>query len=136
MAVDLLGNLQQFQKSIERELQAKTMKVMEIPKLGEGEKIHIKLGTSKRRSTKTSDGNKKISGGPLLLKKPPKFDSRGNDTGANTTDMDSRAKENTGDATLDSQNGVVQASVPSEVDSDFGDDWNDFQEANPSSSAS
>ena len=51
VAIDLVGNLQQFQKSIERELQAKNMKVKEIPKLAKGEKIAWSDLVSKRPGT-------------------------------------------------------------------------------------
>lgn len=73
VAIDLLGNLQQFQKSIQREMEAKHMKVAEIPTLKEGDKMHINLpgggtGRRKKASTPSSAGG----GGPFLLKKPPK----------------------------------------------------------------
>jgi hypothetical protein len=81
VALDLLGNLQQFQKSIQREQQAKSMKVAEIPKLAQGEKMHIsfgKIGSSgdglekKTRSSATSGSGGGV--GPILLKKPPKVE--------------------------------------------------------------
>ena len=80
VALDLLGNLQQFQKSIQREEQAKTMKVAEIPKLAEGEKMHISFGNSSSKKPTTNNAPEKKSksisggsgGGPILLKKPPK----------------------------------------------------------------
>ncbi|KAG7374863.1 DUF1681 domain containing protein [Nitzschia inconspicua] len=86
VAIDLLGNLQQFQKSIQRELQAKTMKVTEIPTLKQGDKIHINLPTKgNNNATTTATSSHKpprkkaattttttiTGGGPLLLKKPP-----------------------------------------------------------------
>lgn len=108
----LEGNLHQFQKSIERELQAKNMKVAEVPKLQEGEKIHINLGTSKRKSTK-SKVEQKSNGGLFLLKKPPKF--------AGGSEVEST---------------LTQATKSSGKDDDFGDDWNDFQEATPNGSRS
>ena len=84
VAIDLLGNLQQFTKSIERERQAKNMKVQSIPTLQEGQKIHIEIKGMKKKDNrnthqkkiagKTTDGGS--SGGPfLLLKKPPKSSS-------------------------------------------------------------
>jgi hypothetical protein len=76
VAIDLLGNLQQFQKSIERELQAKHMKVVQVKTLAEGEKMHIKIPGAAAASSKKSPTRKKkptegSGGGPLLLKKPP-----------------------------------------------------------------
>lgn len=79
VALDLLGNLQQFQKSIQREQQAKSMKVTEIPKLAEGEKIHISFGkvgggggdSSEKKSRSGGGGS---AAGPMLLKKPPKVE--------------------------------------------------------------
>jgi hypothetical protein len=82
VAIDLLGNLQQFQKSIEREIQASKMKVTAIPTLKEGDKMHIHLpikhaaGDSqqqthahKKRTTTAAVAT--TGSGPLLLKKPP-----------------------------------------------------------------
>ncbi|KAG7348954.1 DUF1681 domain containing protein [Nitzschia inconspicua] len=90
VAIDLLGNLQQFQKSIQRELQAKTMKVTEIPTLKQGDKIHINLPTKGNNATTTTTTTDTAShrtprkkaatttpttnaggSGPFLLKKPP-----------------------------------------------------------------
>ncbi|KAL3942218.1 MAG: hypothetical protein SGBAC_003565 [Bacillariaceae sp.] len=135
VAVDLLGNLQQFQRSIERELQAKNMKVKEIPKLGEGEKIHIKLGTSKRKSTKASNVNKKTSGGPFLLKKPPKAVGAPEGKMNSIPDMDMAAKKDVLEVSKP-ESTMEQAAVSNEADDDFGDDWNDFQEGTPSGSSS
>jgi adaptin ear-binding coat-associated protein 1/2 len=74
VAIDLLGNLQQFQKSIQRELEAKHMKVAEIPTLKEGDKMHINLpgaaGSRPRKKATTPTGSGS-GGGPFLLKKPP-----------------------------------------------------------------
>ena len=137
VAIDLLGNLQQFGKSIERELQAKSMKVKEIPKLGEGEKIHINLVTGKRKSTKASKDDKKSAGAPILLKKPPKFDSNKDDADSRESKMNIGTRENDANPGLVPGNAVVQESpVPGELDDDFGDDWNDFQEATPRTSSS
>jgi len=134
VAIDLLGNLQQFQRSIERELRAKSMKVKEIPKLGEGEKIHINLGTSKRKSTKASNVDKKTSCGPLLLKKPPKAAATEGNI-SSISDMDLAAKKDVLEVP-EPESAMEQAAVSSEADDDFGDDWNDFQEATPSGSSS
>mmetsp|Transcript_27010 Transcript_27010/g.65552 ORF Transcript_27010/g.65552 Transcript_27010/m.65552 type:complete len:252 (-) Transcript_27010:310-1065(-) len=135
VAIDLLGNLQQFQKSIERELQAKSMKMKEIPRLGEGEKIHINLGTSRRKSAKAIKVEKKSSDGPFLLKKPPKFASTEGDISSGISDMDLAAKKDSF-VVSEPESTVVETTVSSEMDDEFGDDWNDFQEATPSGSAS
>jgi adaptin ear-binding coat-associated protein 1/2 len=86
VAMDLLGNLQQFQHSIEREIHAKHLKVREIPTLQEGEQMHIHLpgGMGKTPSRKNTVTNTKTTsssssslssnmggGGAFLLKKPP-----------------------------------------------------------------
>jgi len=75
IAIDLLGNLQQFRQSIDRELEAKDLasKTKAIPTLGEGEKLHISLPGSKGKSSTVKSPKPKSSGGgtPILLKKPP-----------------------------------------------------------------
>lgn len=76
VAVDLLGNLQQFTRSIEREREAKNMKVASIPTLEKGEKIHIEIKGMKHRhshdkTSMSSSPSKSAGGGPFLLKKPP-----------------------------------------------------------------
>lgn len=134
VAIDLLGNLQQFQKSIEREIQAKNMKVKEIPKLGEGEKIHVNLTGSQRKSTIVAkgDGEKKSGGAPILLKKPPTFTAKERDIRVSMGDMDLEAVHD--DQSSSESEGAVARSVVSDFasefdDSDGDDDWNDFQEA-------
>lgn len=99
VAIDLLGNLQQFQRSIQREVNARTMKVVGIPQLKDGAKMHISLpaagrasqggpssSSSKRTaataaaaghppshppSSSTTGGGGGGGGGPFLLKIPP-----------------------------------------------------------------
>mmetsp|Transcript_18967 Transcript_18967/g.43390 ORF Transcript_18967/g.43390 Transcript_18967/m.43390 type:complete len:378 (-) Transcript_18967:187-1320(-) len=78
IAIDLLGNLQQFQQSIHRELEAKELasKTKSIPTLGKNEKMHIKIpgkgnGTSRKLSSKPPTPSGASGGGRLLLKKPP-----------------------------------------------------------------
>lgn len=74
IAIDLLGNLQQFRQSIDRELEAKDLasKTKAIPTLAEGEKIHISLpGGKGGKSTTVKSPKPKGSGTPVLLKKPP-----------------------------------------------------------------
>lgn len=75
IAIDLLGNLQQFRQSIDRELEAKDLasKTKAIPTLGEGEKLHISLPGTKGKSSTVKSAKSKSSGGgtPILLKKPP-----------------------------------------------------------------
>jgi hypothetical protein len=75
IAIDLLGNLQQFKQSIDRELEAKDLasKTKAIPTLADGEKLHIRIPGSMGRSPKIKS-SKGSSGGtstPILLKKPP-----------------------------------------------------------------
>lgn len=75
IAIDLLGNLQQFRQSIDRELEAKELasKTKSIPTLGAGEKLHISLPGSKGKSTtmKSPRATSGKGGTPILLKKPP-----------------------------------------------------------------
>lgn len=128
-----MGNLQQFQKSIERELQAKNMKVKEIPKLAEGEKIHIDLGGSKKKSSIVPKADKKSGGSstPILLKKPPKFEIEESNIHLSMGEMALDADN----ASLSSESeGAVARSVVTDFTgfsdgSDDDDDWNDFQEA-------
>jgi hypothetical protein len=145
VALDLLGNLQQFQKSIERELQAKNMKVKEIPKLGAGEKIHVNLNDSQKKSTIVAkgDGEKKwSSGAPILLKKPPKFTAEERNIHLSMGDIDLEADHE--DHSSSESEGAVARSVVSDFaggfddsdDSNGDDDWNDFQEANQPAASS
>lgn len=75
IAIDLLGNLQQFRQSIDRELEAKDLasKTKAIPTLAEGEKIHISLPGGKGKTMKSprTTSLKGSGGTPILLKKPP-----------------------------------------------------------------
>ena len=131
-----MGNLQQFQKSIERELQAKNMKVKEIPKLAEGEKIHIDLGGGKKSKIVNQGGKKNESSSkstPVLLKKPPKFTAEERDIRLSMGDMDLDANHESQHSSSESE-GAVARSVVSDFsgfsDSDNNDDdWNDFQQA-------
>ena len=94
-AVDLLGVLQQFSKSIDRELEAKkkvdqAQKQLSQTKLNDGEKIHIVFGSKEKSKIVHTDNNgggsnsnspeKRKSkggggggGGAFLLKKPPGY---------------------------------------------------------------
>jgi Protein of unknown function (DUF1681) len=159
IALDLLGNLQQFQKSIQREQQAKTMKVAEIPKLADGEKIHISLFGSSSPHTnnnnhKTTDIPKKKTksgtgtGGPIvLLKKPPKVETSATGTTNATTD---RVEETTtGLATVHLQDDTTTAAsatvatttqqvsaapapaaaTVAATDDNEEDEWGDFEQA-------
>ena len=152
VAIDLLGNLQQFQKSIARELQAKNLKVAEIPKLAAGEKIHIQFGksggTKPRKSTSKASSS---SGTPLLLKKPPKATSEEpttvqvrmeTQTGATGEDDDDDNDEKDQDIhkvlsadhkSVASEDSNVAQANKSIAALDFGDDdadeWDDFQSA-------
>lgn len=134
VALDLLGNLQQFQKSILREQQAKNMKLAEIPKLADGEKIHISFGgstKSKNNSTekkKTSAG----SGGPFLLKKPPKVDPASSVTAQATAEL----TNNLGQVQLADPSIVPATTTISTAETttteghiDDDDDWGDFEQA-------
>jgi len=148
VAIDLLGNLQQFQKSIEREQKAKNMKVAEIPKLAAGDKIHISFGTSKKKSTivhNNNTNNKPTSSSssspkaiPLLLKKkPPKFTQEGErnirlSMGELVLDKDLKEKtpssaDSEGAVALDESTCLDNGSD----DDDDDDDWGGFQEAAP-----
>jgi len=76
IAIDLLGNLQQFRQSIDRELEAKDLasKTKSIPILAEGEKLHVRIPGMGPGKTTTLKKNKVSGGGggtPILLKKPP-----------------------------------------------------------------
>ena len=82
IAIDLLGNLQQFRQSIDRELEAKHLasKTKAIPTLAEGEKIHISLPGSKGKTSVVKSPRMvatkgSSSGTPILLKKPPSSSS-------------------------------------------------------------
>ena len=134
VAIDLLGNLQQFQKSIEREMQAKNMKVAEIPKLGAGEKIHINFG-NKEKSTIVKDAIEKPSGGGgglLLLKKPPKFTPEEREVRLSMGECDIAAEHETNSST-DSEGAVARSlgglSIGDLDNDDDDDDWGGFQEA-------
>jgi len=83
IAIDLLGNLQQFKQSIDRELEAKDLasKTKAIPTLAEGEKLHIRIpGGREGRSPKTKSSKGSFSGTPILLKKPPPSADSDNNT--------------------------------------------------------
>ena len=90
IAIDLLGNLQQFKQSIDRELEAKDLasKTKAIPTLAEGEKLHIRIpGGREGRSPKSKSSNKgssSFSGTPILLKKPPPSADNNNNNNNNT----------------------------------------------------
>lgn len=78
IAIDLLGNIQQFRQSIDRELEAKELasKTKAIPTLAQGEKIHISLPGSKGKTTvvkspKVTSSKIGSTTTPILLKKPP-----------------------------------------------------------------
>lgn len=123
VALDLVGNLQQFQKSIQREQQSKNMKVAEIPKLAEGEKIHISFG-----SRKPTDGDKKKprpsgGGGPVLLKKPPKVETT-------TVGMENATAEITQAVEMVKlEDKGTDPTTPSGDDDDEDDGWGDFEQA-------
>ena len=99
-AVDLLGVLQQFSKSIDREIEAKkkvdlAQQHLSQTKLHDGDKIHIVFGSkekskivhhgndnnndttnnnnSKKDKKKSGNGNGSGGNGLLLLKKPPEY---------------------------------------------------------------
>lgn len=108
------------------------MKVKEIPKLGEGEKIRINLGSSKRKSPKAAKGEKKSSGGPFLLKKPPTFASNAADVTSGKPGIILEGM--TGESASVEPNSTMPPA--GETDDDFGDDWNDFQEATPKNTVS
>jgi hypothetical protein len=156
VALDLLGNLQQFQKSIQREELAKTMKIAEIPKLAAGETMHISFGKDKGSSgsEKKRKSNKSSGGGVFLLKKPPK--SGGETTNsteeetpatavaASTTTISPPDKDalhlSMGNINLQDDHKSVASSdsdvahgggedIAGDGDDDDEDEWDDFQEA-------
>ncbi len=108
------------------------MKVAEIPKLAEGEKMHISFGnSSKKAATNNSPGKKPKSisgGGPILLKKPPKV-------------AETSTAEGSTNAMTEVTNGLEKVQLveePSTVDvvskvgGDNDDDdeaWGDFEQA-------
>jgi len=152
VALDLLGNLQQFQRSIQREQQAKDLQVAEIPKLAEGEKIHINFGNSAKNSSSSSSEkktraatNKSVttgtggssSGSPFLLKKPPKAETTAAGTvNTNTEDVAAAAgnlqvqmgninpqEDHKSVDSTDSENAHAAASVDDDLDAaGLGDD--------------
>lgn len=72
-ATDLRESLQYFRKSVERENEAHSMvPTISIPKMEQGEKIHVNLHGKSTISKKKDEPEKsgKVSV-PLLLKKPP-----------------------------------------------------------------
>jgi len=88
IALDLLGNVQQFQRSIQRELDAKVLKekFTAIPQLGTHDKIHIssmpgcpsrsgsrraKTTIKKYTTTRTAPRTAGYGGGVLVKKPPP-----------------------------------------------------------------
>lgn len=124
VAIDLLGNLQQFQKSIQREQQAKHMKVAEIPKLAAGEKIHISFGNKqpggKKKQHKPSGGG---GGGPILLKKPPKVDRSDQGT-INATDTVTEDLKKVDLKDTSSESATAPTGNVAEED-----EWGDFEQA-------
>ena len=74
-ATDLRESLQHYEKSIAREKDAESMKesTFSIPKMSEGEKIHVNVNRAGKPSAARhrKEGGGKSSGVPLLLKKPP-----------------------------------------------------------------
>ena len=136
VAIDLVGNLQQFQKSIQREQQAKTMKVAEIPKLAEGEKMHISFGNnSKKKPASNNTALKKpksTNGGSeslLLLKKPPKVVET--TTAEVFTNTMSEMTTGVGKVQLGKEPSTADAVSKSGGDEDDDNDegWGDFEQA-------
>ncbi len=149
VALDLISNLQQFQRSIQREQQSKNMKVTEIPKLAEGETIHISFGKnssgngSNSTEKKTKSTPKSATGssgsGPMLLKKPPKVET----TPSGTLNMSEpeNLHLSMGNINLQEDHKSIASSAsdcahatdnvnndPNDDDDD-DDEWDDFQQA-------
>ena len=109
------------------------MKVKEIPKLAEGEKIHIDLGGGKKSKIVNQGGKKnQATSTPVLLKKPPKFTAEERNIRLSMGDMDLDADHESHSSS--ESEGAVARSVVSDFsgfsDSDNNDDdWNDFQQA-------
>jgi hypothetical protein len=153
IAIDLLGNLQQFQKSIEREMRSKNMKVAEIPQLGEGDRIHISFGGKKTKSksmiVKDEDGSGEEkrrssakSSPTILLKKPPKFTAEDRDIRLSMGDIDLDLEHEMDHKDDDSEDSEQAIGGGKSVDTDDlsandldndtdDDDWGGFQEATP-----
>jgi hypothetical protein len=72
-ATDLRESVQYYENACKREQVAASSEKLNysIPKLAEGEKIHVKTSGTGRRKSEKKDGNEKKKGIPLL-KKPPK----------------------------------------------------------------
>ncbi|OEU06753.1 hypothetical protein FRACYDRAFT_253533 [Fragilariopsis cylindrus CCMP1102] len=101
IAIDLLSNVQQFQKSIEREINASQQmtQIKSIPKLKKDETMHINFNNSnssnhnkkkkeaKKKATTGSSGNNNNSG-LFLLKKPPPSSSSISSSSANNNNND------------------------------------------------
>jgi hypothetical protein len=166
VAIDLLGTLQEFQNSIRRELQAKAQtqngkQGAEIPKLQQGEKIHITFGGGKNKTKKSTtmvQDNKDGGGGedtkpssnstttsttgPLvqLLKKPPRFTpEEGKNIRLSTREMNLEA-DHPGAASASTPDSEQAQAKPLSSDDnnendDDDDDWNDFQQATTSHSS-
>ena len=114
------------------------MKVAEIPKLAEGEKMHISFGnhsTSKKKPTSDNTALKKPkstnggSGSPLLLKKPPKVVET---TTANVfTNTMTEMTTGVGKVQLVEEPSTVDAVSKGggEEDDDDDEGWGDFEQA-------
>eukprot|EP00934_Nitzschia_sp_Nitz4_P001809 Nitzschia sp. Nitz4//scaffold18_size181773//130407//131288//NITZ4_001932-RA/size181773-snap-gene-0.278-mRNA-1//-1//CDS//3329540062//1809//frame0 len=136
VAIDLLGNLQQFQKSIQMEIQAKNMKVTEIPTLAAGEKMHISIGSKTKSKIVKDDATKKSSGGPILLKKPPKPGNVASTTPDEESPSSLHLSMNELSIAADHHSVASEASDEAHaIGGDGGendlddDDWDDFQQA-------
>jgi hypothetical protein len=109
VAIDLLANLQQFQKSIRREMEAtqqlsRVTEKFKIADIKDGQQIHINIKGMQKRHTKTKQSSTTgVGGSPFLLKKPP--------PSADATTITTRTNAATAAATTEE-----------------GDEFGDFQE--------
>jgi len=133
-ATDFRECLQYFMRSIKREEEGQEAMhtqydgLGEKLKLGEGEKMHINIGSSKKSTISKATPDKKKSdggGGPLLLKKPPPGPSLEKDVSISFGDIDINAVAAKREAEESSTAALGEASSA-------GDDdiWQDFEDGN------
>lgn len=132
-ATDFRESLQYYMRSIQREeegqeaIHSQYDGLGEKLKLGEGEKIHINLGKSKKSTISKTPDKKKSSGGggPFLLKKPPPAPSAEaeKDVAISFGDIDLNADKAKKEAEESSTAALGEASS-----ADDDDIWDDFQD--------
>ena len=143
-ATDFREALQYYKKSILRDTEGESTLHSQYDgladklTLGEGEKIHINLGTKAKRTTgsdSTTPDKKKsgISPGGLLLKKPPPAPSLERNVSISFGDIDLNADANrkVGDESSTAALGEVSSEDgdATEEQQDEDDIWQDFEDA-------